>query len=91
MSSGRETALRARRRQVAQNPPTSRRNYVLGVRGARAAIRVRPNTLTVQHLGEEILSIVVDGGRDICSRGDVLDAIHEAHSMYYVGQQRAAV
>jgi len=39
----------------------------------------------------EILSIVVDGGRSISSRGDVLDAIHEAHSMYYVRQQLTAV
>ena len=39
----------------------------------------------------EILSIVVDGGRSIVSRSDVLDAVDEAHSMYHVRQQRAAV
>jgi len=32
----------------------------------------------------EILSIVVDGGRSMFSRGDVLEAVYEARSMYHV-------
>jgi len=53
--------------------------YSMGIRAGGSG-----NGSGFRYLNIEILSIVVDGGRSMFSRGDVLEAVYEARSMYHV-------